>query len=468
MTFSKFVADPRTIPVLTCPIEHGPGSNAQERIEDFLSSHHSVRYIRFQWQDHSGVLRARLVPVGRAKEIAAGSQILHVPPIAFQCIVDNNLHPETSPIGNYWLFPDWRSLRTRPTFDSSYATVMCCLVEQDHPARPGPNWHHCPRSALATIVHKAASRFKTTFLIGFEVEFEFMKSSANGDLVPASLGLGRFAVAGLRDPCFSVVEEAVQVLLDAGVLIDAFQTEGRCGQYEISLSPLQPLPAIDQLVQVHDTLKHIGRHHGLVVTMFPRPITGRRQACGQHTHISIHPPARHDWFLAGVLQRLPALCALTLPYEFSYERVQPYLAGEVVGWGTENREVPIRQVAIGHWELRCVDGTANMYLALAAILSAGLLGIANQEPLSWPDLSFSSPAHNNDKGGAENATDPQPSQLPRSMEGALDELARNHDELETMMESQVIQHYINIKRFELARLREWDPQKIRELLVELF
>ncbi len=123
-----------------------------------------------------------------------------------------------------------------------------------------------------------------------------------------------------------------ETLLASGVKIDAFQTEGRRGQYELTLGCLPPLAAVDQLILVHDTLKRIFGRHGLMATMSPRPVQSRRQSTGQHTHLSINPPEMEDHFLAGLLRRLPEMCAFCLPYQISYERVQPYLAGDLVAW----------------------------------------------------------------------------------------------------------------------------------------
>lgn len=71
--------------------------------------------------------------------------------------------------------------------------------------------------------------FGAYFLVGFEVEFEVMKASAEGILIPYSSGFGRFSVCGLRDPCYEHFEEAIRVLLAAGFKIDAFRRRGDTG-----------------------------------------------------------------------------------------------------------------------------------------------------------------------------------------------------------------------------------------------
>jgi glutamine synthetase len=295
------------------------------------------------------------------------------------------------------------------------------------------------------------------FLIGFEVEFEIMSISSEGQLSPSSAGLGIFAVSGLRDPCYKHVEEVVQILQAAGVKIDAFQTEGLRGQYEIALGPLPPIQAVDQLVLVQDTIKSVFKRHGLIATMSPRPVKSRRQSTGQHAHISINRQFMEELFLAGILKRLPELCSFCMPYDLSYERIQPYSAGTTVAWGTEDRTVPVRKIKSGHWEIRCIDATANMYLALAAILSAGLLGCQNKEPLVLPDTgSMTDPIYDNG------------TPLPRSVEEALQSLEETTEELQAPMRSRIVQHYIRVKKFETSKLGDLDSEKVRQLLVELF
>lgn len=174
-------------------------------------------------------------------------------------------------------------------------------------------------------------------------------------------------------------------------------------------------------------------------------------------HISISPPDAESSFLAGVLKHLQALCAFSLPYDLSYEREQ--LNSEVVAWGTQNWGVPIRKVNSGHWDIRCVDATANMYLTLAAFLGAGLSGIQNQESLIWPDISISERLDAVKAGPA--------AYLPSSLEDALCFLEAEAGEIEGIIESKIVHHYVLLKRFESSRMRQ-DLEEARRLHVVVF
>lgn len=428
-------------------------------LDDYLKRYQAVRLIRLQWQDLSGLLRARIVPVEQARLIAAGKKSLRLSPCSLNLAIDNNMLPSVPLIGGDTGIPDWNSLKTRPTLDPLYASVMCHIFRD---SRPGIDLaervaDQCPRRALTTVVEKGAQRFGLNFLVGFEVEFEVFARKNGGNLEQYSLSLGGGACSGLRDPSYKPVEEAIQVLLAAGVGIEAIHTEGPRGQYELCLAPKPPIAAVDELTFVHDTLKTVFSNHGLVATMFPRPTAGRQQSIGQHTHLSIDNLELEEAFLSGILTRLPALASLYLPYELSYERLRPGQAGSrFVAWGTQDRRVPVRKIKPGHWELRCVDATANMYAALAATLSAGLLGCANSEPLTVEDSAFST-----------NIDEQNDVPLPHSLTEALTKLEEGCIELDDFMESHVLQHYVTMKRFEAKRLKELTDNELRNYLVEL-
>lgn len=469
-------------PPYAFPCSHSQKIDQQKVLDQFLRQNPTVQFIRLQWQDYSGLLRARIVVISHYRSLVSSKKAVHAPPIGFHCIVDNNLVPYLDPTGAHLLLPDYRSLCLLPNREK-YAVLMCGVVET-RPSITELNWELCPRYALANVLHTAADQFDVDFLVGFEVEFEILhrcssSSEERDTIVPFSKGFGRYAADGLRDPGFPLVEEVVQTLLDNGVGVQTIQTEGRRGQYEISLGPRSPLDAVDELVLVHDTLKESFARQGYIVTMAPKPIGSRRQAIGQHTHISIQSATgaatKAQSFLAGILARLPMLCAVCMPYDLSYERVQPYLSGNQVAWGTENREVPVRQIRPGHWELRCVDATANMYLALATVLSAGLLGVKDMEPLRWRDTALplkelSQKGVDRPDGTVQKATMPPQELLPRNLTDALDALEYRGGlgDLTGMMGSRVLHHFLSVKRFEASKVQQMEPQTARDLLTELF
>ncbi|KAJ5946137.1 glutamine synthetase [Penicillium verhagenii] len=414
-------------------------------LEKFRAEHPEVSYIRFQWQDYSGVLRARVLIFESVIAQVADGKSIQAAGIALDCTVDNHILPRDPPRGMHWAVPDWSSLRLAS--HSGTAMVMCALnfTVLDRPLSSDL----CPRQTLSRVLGEARQTWEIDFLVGFEVEFVVMKmDESSNSMVRCSDGLGHFAVSGLRDPSYQCVEQCVTRLRAQGALIQAVHTEGFRGQYEIVLGPLPPMQAVDQLILVHDYLKDTFARHGYQVTMSPKPVASETQANGQHMHLSIQPTTP---------TRLPALWAFCLPLETSYERRKPRLAGDSVGWGTQSRVVPIRKVEPGHWELRCIDVTANMYSTLAAVLGAGLLGLAGNEPLTWPDLGI--PANQASYCG-------EP--LPRNLKESLSVLEADDGLLSSMIGRSMIDHYIELKHYEIAQMKNMDAKAIRELLIELF
>ncbi|KAI9935119.1 hypothetical protein ASPWEDRAFT_175841 [Aspergillus wentii DTO 134E9] len=434
-------------------------NTALKALQDLQQHKPQTRFIRFQWQDSSGVLRGRICPIQYALQLATTEKNIRLAPSALHCIVDNDFAPWRDPRAILLLVADWSSLKiiNENAPGPSYATVMCGVLASS-PDDPIPSYNMCPRGALETVTRKASEKHGVDFLVGFEVEFEIVKIDESGNVVPASAGFGRYAIDGLNDPVFKHIEEAAQELLDAGVVIQEIHTEETVGQYEITLGPLPPLQAVDQLVFVHDTLKRVFARQGLIANMSPVTFAKEGQGTGQHTHVSINPPIKEEQFLAGILKRLPGLCAFTLPYQVSYPRLKPCCGGDAVAWGTHQRRAPIRRMNPGHWEIRCVDASANMYIALAAICGAGLLGYENDEPLIWPDTALDEHAAALDTA----------EKLPRTIDESLDALEGRVEDLQGMMESKIVRHYLELKRYEAERVRAMDPKDANAAFVRLF
>lgn len=440
---------------LTLPSGFGPVSAAV--LNDFKRNHPHVRFIRFQWQDYSGILRGRVMLIDTVIAHIAKGEPLKATGLAICCSITNNLAPFTPLDGQYWLAPDWSTLH--PTVDTRSGQVMCAL---DY-TLPGitASKAFCPRYVLEDVLQQAREGWGLDFLVGFEVEFVVMKcNQSDGTIDRCSDGWGLFAISGLRDPVYQHVEECAMKLEDIGVDIQAIHTEGQRGQYEFALGPKTPVEAVNQLVLVHSYLKGVFTQNGYIVTMMPKPIRSESLATGQHTHLSLNPPRPdlEENFLAGILKRLPALCAFCLSQDVSYERLLPFVGGcNTVCWGTEARKSPIRKIEPSRWEIRNIDAMSNMYLTMASIIGAGLCGLTGKEPLLWPDIM--DPANVDASFG-----DP----LPGNVEEAISILEKDEFGLADVLGSPVLERYVMIKRFELSKLKEMDPETIRRLFVELF
>lgn len=284
--------------------------------------------------------------------------------------------------GQIYVEPDPATLRISHPRDSlRAATVIGSFRDED--GKPLPS---CPRSSLQTIVSRFFRDHDINFLIGFEIEITFLRRTSLNSFPYEPLDTNH-AWASLTPDQFTTVlpilGEIVDALLSVGITIQQFHSEAGAGQYEFILPPLPALRAVDTLIQARQVIQQIAATHGLRATLHPMPIEGIGTAA--HAHISLNSPTltpeqleqKELSFFASALAHLPALCAFMLPERVSYKRVADdnWMGGTWVAWGTQNRETPLRRVKKGRWEIRCLDGVANMYLAMGALLGAGLVGV---------------------------------------------------------------------------------------------
>lgn len=248
----------------------------------------------------------------------------------------------------------------------------------------------------------------------------------------------------------------------------------RLGTFEIILGHRDPLQAIDDFFRAQDIIKTIGYNQGLYITMTPRPFTdddhfeeNRTATQGSHAHISIQPTEHEDAFMAGILKNLPLLCAFGMASVDSYFRSDELVeeaAGHWVGWGYQNRYLPIRKIDRGHWELRYLDATANMYLVMATTLAAGLHGLEKKQRLVWKDCQ-KVPSEMTKKELADHG---MTTRIPRSLLDSIAILESQKGVLGGYMAPIVIQAFENIKKKELEVVGKWTPEERRKFYVRVF
>ena len=200
----------------------------------------------------------------------------------------------------------------------------------------------------------------------------------------------------------------------------------------------------------------------------PKPIFGDNGS-GMHVHQSIWKngdPLFADeagyaglsdiarWYIGGILAHAPALLAFTNPTANSYHRLVPGFEAPVnLVYSQRNRSACIRIPITGpspkakRMEFRCPDPSANPYLAFAAMLLAGLDGIANKiEPPAPVDKDlYELPPEEH----AEIAT------VPGSLEEALNALEADHDFLLAgdVFTADLIETWVELKREDINALR---------------
>ncbi|PWW71963.1 glutamine synthetase/guanido kinase [Tuber magnatum] len=435
-----------------------PINRERQMLSEFLHKNPHVKYFRLQWVDYTGTIRLRLVTLAQMDKMVSEGATLTVTKAVLSLLQDDSPTDDSTPAGRYNLIPDWSSLRICPGESddpekaSKYASVMCYFKDNKEEVDT------CPRTILSRAVQRAKGENKVDFLIGWETEVVFLNKT---DLGAVSRTHAWSTARSLHNHCLKALEQIVDALEASGIEVLLFHPESAPSQYEIVTGPLPPLESIDALYHTRETIARICSHHNLRATLHPKPF---KNAAGTaaHMHISMTPPSAslQNAFFAGVLSHLGSLAALTLPQSASYERLRDscWAGGTWVAWGEENREVPLRRVnrEEAHWEIRCIDGLANAYLAVAGIISAGCMGMSDGTRLPGESCNSDPSKMTSWERDGLGITKQLPDGIGRAME-----LLKANKKLKARIGEACMAKYIILKEAEIAALeaktftREW-------------
>ena len=154
-------------------------------------------------------------------------------------------------------------------------------------------------------------------------------------------------------------------------------------------------------------------------------------------------------FLAGILEHLPGLCALTTPTTNSFRRIRPGAwAGAYRVWGYDNKEAALRVPSTRkggptNIELKVADASANPYLALAVVIGAGLDGV--QRGLTLPDPVAEDVGSLAEDERARRSIEGLPSLLSEALE-----CLRSDDVLLEVLGTELAEAYLKVKESEVA------------------
>lgn len=430
------------------------------KFKRFVDENPSTKYLRLQWLDLTSVLRLRILPVKVALELFEEGKLCGVPKGILALLSDDRPSPVFSPSGDQKLWPDFDSLRLADRH--GYAIVQCEFRELN-----GDEVARCPRTVLRRTVQNAASR-EMEFLVGFEIEVVFTSWTMSRGEVHYGATDARFqghaysGAGSLHDKEIMVMIETIaQKCEDAGVVLQQIHPEAAPGQFEFCLAPLLPLAAVDTLVATRDIIASVAANYSLRATLHPKPFADKL-GTGAHIHMSFTPPHLHEMFYAGVLKQLQTITAFTYSNAASYERVSDStLSGSSwVSWGTQNRETPLRRIEGSHYEIRCADGFANMYLALAVIIGAGLLGISDAEPMALKDCQVDPANLSQEQRQELGIRDKIPSGIIESLS-----CLRANAQIRSVLGPSLVDYYLGVKEAEVEMLKGMDPVQRKNFLI---
>jgi len=244
------------------------------------------------------------------------------------------------------------------------------------------------------------------------------------------------------------------VLSDVGIDVKYHHHEGGAySQVEIELNPAEAEKAADWIVISKYIIKSLALQENLIATFMPKPINGH-PGSGLHLHQfladengrslfasgdspdGLSDLAKH--YIGGLLAHIGSLTAFTNPSTNSFRRLKTgFESPERVDYSVADRTCAIRIPGYvskyeTRIEYRVPDATSNPFLAMAALLMAGLDGIERE--LDPEEVKKSSPA------------------IPCSLKEALDELRKDHDYLlkDGVFTETLLENWIEIKEKEAA------------------
>ncbi len=403
-----------------------------------------IRLVRFLYADHGGIIRGKAAGTSRLRERAA-SGIGHTVAMMAMSMLDQ-LQPVAGmgPVGEVRIVPDPDTFVPLP-YAPGAGAMLADLVKPD-----GSPWEACPRTFLKeAIVELAGEGYGIQ--AAFEPEFTVgrRESSPGGPSIPDRLipidDSLCYSATG-----FHLAHNFIMELFDAlqaqGLEVEHYYPELGHGQHELSVRHTGALQAADNHVLYRETVRGVAFKHGLWASLAPKPIPDQA-GNGTHLHVSLTEllsggalggrnsfadPADPNGlsqvgyhFIGGLLAHLPALVALTCASVNSYRRLAPQMwASAYSCYGMDNREAAIRICSplrgdpgsSINLELKPSDSSANPYLALGAVIYAGLDGIRSK--LDPGEAVNVDPATLTDSERAASGTH----RLPASLAAALDAL----------------------------------------------
>ena len=370
--------------------------------------------------------------------------------------------------GDYVMKPDLATLRRLPWLEGT-AMVMCDVLDH-HTHQPVP---HSPRAILKAQVDRAramgfdcAMATELEFYL-FEQEFTELFDEGYRTITPIARHNVDYAIFGTarEEPVMRAIRNG---LWDAGVPIECSKGEADAGQEEVNARYSDALDTADMHAIIKMGVKEIAMHHGASAT-FMAKYDHRKAGSSSHVHQSLWQdgkPAFRDEtdphgmsavmksYLAGQLAHAEEITYFLAPYVNSYKRfVVGMFAPTKAVWSLDNRTAGFRVCGEGTKSIRveCRIGGAdlNPYLACAALLAAGLDGIAQKMDLE--------PAVSGDIYQAGRVRE-----IPKTL-GAAAEAMAGSDWLRAAFGSEVIDHYHRAALWELEEqnriVTDWELKR---------
>jgi len=358
--------------------------------------------------------------------------------------------------------PDPTTFQIMPTIaGAKVGRMICDVVKPD-----GEPYEGDPRHVLRRALERMDQMGFDTFNVGPELEYFLFRDSRSTETLDEG---GYFAMTAL-DAATDLRFETIKALEAVGIPIEYHHHEVAPSQHEIDMRYAPALEMADHTITYRLIVKEIAATHGVYATFMPKPLFGENGS-GMHTHMSLFKDGRNQFFsqdeayhlspagrafIAGLLHHARELSAVFAQWVNSYKRLVPGFEAPVyVAWSQRNRSALVRiplykpgSEQATRAELRCPDPACNPYLTFAALLHAGLEGVARNYELPAPmetNLYHLSPDERRERGIVS---------LPETLGEAIDEFAAS-ELMQRAFGPHIFDNYVRLKR------KEWDDYRVQ-------
>lgn len=348
--------------------------------------------------DLAGVARGKMMPSSKF----TSNTSLALPSALYRHTISGEYPDETASFryeprdSDLKLVPDLSTIAVVPWETDPTAQVICDVV-----GTSGESVLYTPRAVLKNIVELYRERGWRP-VVAPEIEFYLVAKNDDPDypLHPpkgrsgrAILGGQGYSIAGINE-FDELIDDIYHFSEKQGLEIDTLIHEEGPAQLEINLRHGDPVELADQVFLFKRTIREAALKHGIYATFMAKPMQGQAGSA-MHIHQSVvdietgrnifsnedgSPSKEFFHFIGGMQHYVPKALVMMAPYVNSYRRLTPDMAAPVNNaWGYDNRttafRVPVSDAAARRVENRLPSSDANPYLALAASLGCGLLGI---------------------------------------------------------------------------------------------
>jgi len=411
------MAAPMTVtpdPVLRDGTDPARPAAAPERLADLVAAH-DVRFVLAMFVDLTGKPCAKLVPARSADELQDDG-------VGFAGFAAGPLG-QTPSDPDMIVRPDLRSFTPLPMVREGMAVVQC------DPYLRGELWPFAPRVILQAVAGQQHAKRRELY-VGAEAEYFLVQRLPDGSIRPAD------SLDQADQPCYDAhgltrmydhLTSVADAMNGLGWGNYASDHEDANGQFEQNFAFDQALVTADRIVTLRYLVRSLAEKRGLTATFMPKPFADRTGS-GMHFHLSLwdgatplfprasgasaDPDGDPDGdpyglglsdlayaYVGGLLDHAPGLAAVIAPTVNSYKRTGARTTASGATWaprratyGGNDRSHLVRVPDEHRVELRAIDGSANPYLAAAAVLAAGADGLdraldpgAPQPPGGLPD-----------------------------------------------------------------------------------